>query len=122
VLLHLLPESVWQQIANAEHYAPESLRTEGFVHCTGDDETMLAVANSFYRSVIEPMVVLSLEEVRLTSEVRWEPPAHPDGRPARPDEPRFPHVYGPLDLVAVVSTRLLVRAADGAYVGFTSPG
>ncbi len=37
----------------------------------------------------------------------WERPAHPDGRPAEPGEPEFPHVYGPLDLAAVSDVRRL---------------
>ena len=32
-------------------YEPASLTTEGFVHCTGDDDTLLAVANRFYAAV-----------------------------------------------------------------------
>ena len=87
------------------------------MHCTGDDDTMLAVANRFYRGETEPLVVLSLESSRLTSEVRWEAPAHPDGSAPR-NEPRFPHVYGPIDVAAVVGVRRLVRDADGRFTDY----
>src|SRR4029079_10306877 len=91
--------------------APRSLAAEGFVHCTGDDQLMLAVANRFYASDPDELVVVTLDRARLTSEVRGEPPAHPDGRPSTGTEPFFPHVYGPLDRDAVLAVRRLVRSS-----------
>jgi uncharacterized protein (DUF952 family) len=115
-ILHLVPEPVWRSLPPAGTWAPPSLAAEGFVHCTGDDELMLQVANRFYADQREPVVVLSLAVERLRADVRWEPPAHPDG--SSPGEGlRFPHVYGPLDLDAVVAVRRLTRAGD-RYVGY----
>ena len=39
-------------------YAPGSLATEGFVHCSGDDETLLRVANAFYRRLEDRLKLL----------------------------------------------------------------
>jgi uncharacterized protein (DUF952 family) len=117
-ILHLLRENEWRALPAAGTWSPPSLATEGFVHCTGDDELMLAVANRFYRHEMAPLVVLSLDTARLASEVRWEAPAHPNGRAARDDEPRFPHVYGPIDVAAVGGARRLVRDASGLFVGY----
>lgn len=118
MLLHLLAEADWERVRGAGSYAPESLAVEGFVHCTGDDTTMLAVANRFYADATDDLVVLGIEAAALTSAVVWEAPAHPDGSPAGPDEPRFPHVYGPLDLTAVREVRRLRRDTGGRFVGF----
>ncbi len=60
--------------------------------------------------------MLSLDESGLTSELRWEP-----GAPAPPPgiEPvLFPHLYGPIDLGAVVEVRRALRDEDGTFVGF----
>jgi uncharacterized protein (DUF952 family) len=115
VILHLVPAAVWAQVAGHETYAPESLESEGFVHCTGDDDLMLTVANAFYRSVGD-VLVLSLDESRLAADVRWEPPAPlPDGWAGAP---MFPHVFGPLDLAAVVDVRQLVRDDAGSFVAY----
>ena len=84
-------------------YAPASLATEGFVHCTSGDPLMLDVANRFYGDTAGNLVAVAIETDRLTSEVRWEAPAHPDGSEAPADAPLFPHVYGPLNLDAVVA-------------------
>lgn len=118
MILHLLDRATWQRIREGATYAPPSLATEGFVHCTGDPETLLAVANAFYRDVPGEHVVLELDEAALDAPVRWEPPAHPDERPAEADAPMFPHVYGPLRLDAVRGVRLLLRGAGGDFCGY----
>jgi uncharacterized protein (DUF952 family) len=117
-ILHLMTEDEWRKLPLRGTWSPPSLAAEGFVHCTGDDDLMLAVANNFYRHETAPLVVLTLDTDRLRSEVRWEAPVHPDGTAAREDEPRFPHVYGPIDVAAVVGVRHLVRDTDGRFTGY----
>lgn len=118
-ILHLVAETDWLQIPpTASTYSPPSLAVEGFVHCTADDAVLLQVANAFYRSHSGGFLVLALDEDRLTGEVRREP-----GRPAPPpgqDAVLFPHVYGPLDLGAIVEVRRAVRSDDGTFVAFAA--
>jgi len=121
VILHLLTATDWSRLRSDTTLSPASLATEGFVHCTGDDDTLLAVANRFYTTVDETMVVISLDVARLTASVKWEPPAHPDGRAAAPDDPLFPHVYGPLELAAVRVVRSAERTPEGTFTGFGAP-
>jgi uncharacterized protein (DUF952 family) len=117
-ILHLMTMAAWRAWPPGATYAPESLTTEGFVHCTGDDAVMLTVANRFYRGVEDDLVVVSLDLARLTSAVRWEKAAPPDGSPAAADDPPFPHVYGPLERDAVTGVRRLVRDGAGRLVGY----
>lgn len=121
MILHLLSLVDWAEASQRDDIRPVSLEQEGFVHCTGDDETMLAVANRFYRWYEAPVLVIDVDETRLLAETIWEPPAHPDGRPAEPGAPLFPHVYGPITLDAVRRVRPLVRDAEGEYVGYGEP-
>ncbi|HKA03111.1 MAG TPA: DUF952 domain-containing protein [Acidimicrobiales bacterium] len=116
MILHLMQRDEWDGWRADGPYSPASLATEGFVHCTGDDQLMLAVANRFYAAAGE-MVVVTLDETRLASELRWEAPAHPDGSPPATTEPRFPHVYGPLDGAAVIDVRRLRRQGE-TFVGY----
>jgi uncharacterized protein (DUF952 family) len=115
-ILHLLPAAVWERLGPGDTYEPASLVMEGFVHCTGTDELMLRVANAFYTSEAGPMVVLTLDEDLLASEVRWE--AAPGADPLAGE--RFPHIYGPLEADAVVSVRAMERAPDGTYSGIAA--
>ncbi len=119
-MLHLITESEWAAVQLTGWIAPVSLETEGFVHCTDGDEMMVGVANRFYGAIAEAVFAVTIDESRLSAPVVREPPAHPDGRAAAPDEPLFPHVYGPMELDAVADRRRLVRAADGTYVGYAA--
>jgi uncharacterized protein (DUF952 family) len=115
MILHLLPRSVWHEVSGQDHYVPETYAADGFVHCSGTDEVMLAVANRFYRAEAGELVVLALDEADL--DVRWEA-AEPSPPPGLPDTTLFPHVYEPLDLGAVVGVRRLLRDEDGTFVGY----
>src|SRR4051812_25312763 len=106
--------AAWRAWEAGGDYEPPSLAGEGFVHCTAGDDLMLQVANRFY-GVDDDLVAVALDADLLTSEVRWEAPAHPDGAAAADDEPRFPHVYGRLDRRAVVGARRLVRDEAGRF-------
>lgn len=119
MILHLAPAAAWDAVPAGGTYAPDSLTTEGFVHCTADDATLLAVANAFYRQVPGELVVLTLDETRLGAETRWEPPADlGPGGPQHAPGTQFPHVFGPLERHAVVLERRMVRTPDGACTGY----
>ncbi|HEX9260180.1 MAG TPA: DUF952 domain-containing protein, partial [Acidimicrobiales bacterium] len=64
-LLHLISTADWDMFQRDGTWAPPSLATEGFVHCTGDDALLLRVANSFYRDHPGLFVVLSLDATKL---------------------------------------------------------
>ncbi|GAA4219621.1 DUF952 domain-containing protein [Actinocatenispora rupis] len=98
MIYHVAPRAAWQS-APDRPYAPASLAEEGFVHCSPDEATTVAVVNAFYRA--EPdLVVLLLDERGLAGRVEWEraDPVPPPGVAA--DVP-FPHLYGPIDRTAV---------------------
>jgi uncharacterized protein (DUF952 family) len=116
VVLHLLPSTVWNG-GRCAPIVPESLASEGFVHCTADEGTLLRVANQFYTKVPGTMVAISIDLDRVSAEVKWE---HPPG-----SDPlisiAFPHVYGPIPRTSVVLSRLMHRADDGTYIGYGPP-
>ena len=118
IVLHLMPVDAWRAWMAGGEYDPASLASEGFAHCTAGDDLMLTVANRFYAHGGDELVAVALETDRLTSEVRWEAPAHPDGSAPLADQPRFPHVYGPLDREAIAGARRLVRGDDGRFRGY----
>ncbi|MFE0101012.1 DUF952 domain-containing protein [Streptomyces sp. NPDC059009] len=110
MIYHAVPLADWSADPDAP-YAPSSLTKEGFVHCSPDEATTLSVVNAFYRTAPRPLVVLCLDESRLTSRVEWEAPT-PVPPPGAPRGARFPHVFGPLDRAAV--ERVLEVEWDGA--------
>jgi uncharacterized protein (DUF952 family) len=71
------------------------------------------VANAFYLDVDAP-VALEIDPDRLAARLVWEAPE--GGDPFAVEE--FPHVYGPINLDAVIAVRVLEKGADGLYTGF----
>ena len=99
MIYHVVPSTVWA-VATGPAYAPDSLAEEGFVHCSPDEATTLAVVDAFYRDAPRPLLVLALDEARLTARVEWEAAA-PAPPPGVAGGVLFPHVFGPLDRDAV---------------------
>lgn len=58
----------------------------------------------------DDMVLLRLDPARLGAPVRWEP-----GVPGDDPDMRFPHLYGPLPVAAVVAVRHYRPGPDGRY-------
>ncbi|WP_039933200.1 DUF952 domain-containing protein [Streptomyces viridochromogenes] len=102
MIYHVVPRTVWSawNAAPDQAYAPASLAEEGFVHCSPDEPATLAVVNAFYRDAPRPLLVLALDEARLTARVAWEAAA-PAPPPGVSGDVLFPHVFGPLDRDAV---------------------
>lgn len=115
-LLHLLPLSAYLADPTAPIGSP-SLADEGFVHCSPDLHTTLAVANTLHRGTDEPMVVLELDAAKLSAPIHWEAaaPSPPAGVPA---DVLFPHVYGPLDRTAVIGLHYARRSVSGNFLAF----
>ena len=85
-------------------YAPPSLAREGFVHCTATRSTLLAVARDYYDDATPPLLVLAIDPARLAAALRFEAPAPRAGGGTAhlASGELFPHLYGPLELAAVV--------------------
>lgn len=102
--LHLVPEPVWQAHQGAATYTAERYEEDGFIHCTDGEMNLLRVGDAFYRNDHRPYVVLVLDIDRLQAPVRYDDPAQ-----------IYPHIYGPINLDAVVAVRRVIRLADGSF-------
>ncbi|MEV2212104.1 DUF952 domain-containing protein [Streptomyces sp. NPDC050997] len=96
---HVVPLEEWNADPDRP-YAPASLTEDGFIHCSPDAETTLAIVNAFYRTAPRPLLTLVLTEDRLASRLEWEAAA-PVPPPGVPASTLFPHVFGPLNRDAV---------------------
>ncbi|MBP2402100.1 DUF952 domain-containing protein [Streptomyces syringium] len=115
MIFHLVPLDDWLAVPDRP-YSPASLATDGFVHCSPDEETTLAVASAFYRETTGPLMVLLIDEHKLDVMVRWEAadPAPPPGVPA---QTLFPHVYGRISRDAVEGMMEVRRDEEGTALG-----
>lgn len=115
-IYHLVAESEFRAQAKGNAYLPTRFEQDGFIHCTGDPDTLLAVANDYFSGTEDPVLVLVIETAMLAAEVRFEPPAPIEGSGTSHLEEAllFPHIYGPLNLDTVTEIGVL-RKSDGAY-------
>ena len=110
MIVHIVKRSAWAIAVERKSYAPDSLRAEGFIHCSTFAQ-LIDTANRFYRGQ-RNLVVLRIEEPRLTAELKYEAPATAH-REAAGD--LFPHLYGELNVDAVVRVVELPCEADGSF-------
>jgi uncharacterized protein (DUF952 family) len=120
MIYHVVPLADWVAAPDSD-YAPASLADEGFVHCSPDVATTLAVADAFYRDAPRPLLALVIDESRLTADCVFEAaaPAPPPGVAAGT---LFPHVFGPLNRDAVTGVRQVAWDAENHATGLTERG
>jgi uncharacterized protein (DUF952 family)/GNAT superfamily N-acetyltransferase len=96
VLVHLIEPAAWRKALAEGAVRPPSLADVGFVHLSTPDQVHLP-AEALYPGRRD-LVLLVVDPARLTDPVRFEP-----GMPSDPASMRFPHLYGPLPVTAVIA-------------------
>jgi uncharacterized protein (DUF952 family) len=91
-IYHLCPRSHWTAAQEIGSYTAPSLETEGFIHCSLDHQVEGSL-NLHFRGQTD-LMLLKIDPTRLSADLRYEP--------SRQGE-LFPHLYGALNLEAVVT-------------------
>jgi uncharacterized protein (DUF952 family) len=112
MIYHITSSQAWQEARQRGDYRTDSLESEGFIHCSTEAQ-VLPVAENFYKGQTG-LLLLKIDTARLTSELRWEPPTG-GPPPGIPEGDLFPHVYGPINLDAIVNVYDLESNPDGSY-------
>lgn len=103
MIYHLAEQADWEQAQHDGTYTRStrgrSLEEEGFIHASSAEQWPV-VRSRFYADVAEPLVLLHIDESILGS-----PVVHEVGDPTTGET--FPHVYGPIEVAAVVDTTLV---------------
>jgi uncharacterized protein (DUF952 family) len=103
LLVHLCQYNEWQDAQDQGILLSKSLIQEGFIHCS-QPEQILQVANRFYQGIFG-LVLLWIDPENITSDIRWE----------LSDGALYPHIYGPINLDAVISVTDIKPDDDGTY-------
>lgn len=98
----LVPETYWLQYEGKQEYESRTYAQEGFIHATKGDELLVKVANRVYSQFTEELLVLVVDESRITAKLLYEEAS---------DGLLYPHIYGPLNTDAIVEVKRLVRDA-----------
>lgn len=103
IVLHITERKTWENADSEGHYAPDTLRTQGFIHCSTPTQ-ILEVANAGFRGR-RGLVLLCIDSGRVESEIRYE---ELNGK-------RYPHIYGPLNLDAVTGVLTFEPDENGKF-------
>ncbi len=106
LVLHIVSKAEWQNAAAVGVYRPESLKSAGFVHCS-TPEQIIRVANDNFRGTTG-LVLLCIDPHQLKAPLKYE---NLEGGTSL-----FPHIYGPLNLDAVVEVLDFAPQADGTFL------
>jgi uncharacterized protein (DUF952 family) len=108
-IYHIVAAADWAQAQRDGQYSMSTrgrtLAEEGFIHASTAAQVAL-VANSFYQG--EPdLLLLVIDPDQVAADIRYEPvPGQ-----AQP----YPHIYGPLNLDAVLQAHPFHPAPDGQF-------
>ncbi len=105
-IFHITTKTAWNLAQKLGEYIAASLATEGFIHCSTAAQ-VVPVAERFYAGQ-RGLLLLILDPGRIQPEVKYEPGSD------KPDE-LFPHIYGKLNLEAVIRVAEFEPDADGRW-------
>ena len=113
MIYHITLPPAWSDARERGEYLAASLESEGFIHCSTESQ-VLPVAHNFFKGQGD-LLVLVIDTTLLSSDLKWEPPSGGTPPPGVPEGESFPHVYGPINLDAVVGVLELRATPDGTY-------
>ena len=105
-ILHITKLELWHRAKQEGTYHAGTLASHGFIHCSKPDQ-VIRVANFLFRSQPD-LVLLCIDPERVQAEIRYK---NLDG-----GQDLFPHIYGPLNVDAVVSALDFSPQEDGTFV------
>ncbi|MEY4824309.1 MAG: hypothetical protein RLZZ75_1222 [Bacteroidota bacterium] len=91
-IYHITTAAAWEKAQTNGAYIADSLSTEGFIHCSTQDQ-VAGVLDRYYKGQTN-LVKLTIEKFKVTSPLIFEL--------ATSINEVFPHIHGPINLSAVV--------------------
>ena len=102
-IVHICSKKDWNSAQVAGEYRADSLESEGFIHFSKPEQAV-DTANRYY-SGRQDLLLLWIDPGKLEAELRWEPS----------NGDVFPHLYGPLNLSAVLKTTTFSPDSAGVF-------
>lgn len=93
LIYHITTNEEWNQAKQRGEYEAASLKEEGFIHCS-EDRQVGDVLKRYFSGKTQ-LVKLTIDTTKLSSQLIYDW--------SNAIEDTFPHIYGPINLDAVVS-------------------
>lgn len=104
IILHICSHSAWDIAQVQGHYRAASLDIEGFIHCSTPDQ-VVGTADLLFRGQ-QGLVLLVIDAGKVVAPIKIEDAGNGQF---------FPHVYGPINLEAVMDVREFAPEVDGTF-------
>ncbi len=93
IIYHVTTATEWNSAKQNGFYESPSLKAEGFIHCSQDDEQVAGVLERYFAGKND-LVKLVIDTDKLTAGYvfEWSPST----------QDTFPHIYGPINVDAVI--------------------
>ncbi len=105
IILHITKREQWEKAKRGGVYCGDKLDSQGFIHCSTSQQ-IVKVANALHYAQRE-LVLLCIVTNRVQSEIKYE---------SAGSESLYPHIYGPLNVDAVVKVLDFEPTEDGKFV------
>lgn len=105
IIFHITKDEDWERARVVGGYRPRTFAPEGFIHCSKPDQ-VIDVANRLFRGQ-KGLVLLCINTRRVGPEIVYE---NLEG-----GQDLFPHIYGPLNLDAVVDVVSFEPEKEGRF-------
>jgi len=92
-IFHIAQKSEWQAAETGNVYTGESLKNDGFIHCCFREQVDQVLRQWF--AGIDNLLLIEIDSQEVNAEIRIE---NLEG-----GSQKFPHIYGPLNLNAVIN-------------------
>lgn len=111
LIFHITTSEEWEENQKGGNYVPESLDSEGFIHCSRGSQVE-ETANKFY-SDKEQILLLVIDVSSLDEKLKYEKDEE--------SGEKHPHIYGPLGTNAVID-KITIGAEDSGkfQISFSS--
>jgi uncharacterized protein (DUF952 family) len=104
-IYHIADPTTWENSLSVGQYSTDSLKAEGFIHFSGREQ-VIGTANRYYQGQ-HGMLLLKVIVAKLAADLKYE---------IAPNGDLFPHLYGPLNLEAVVKVFSFEPDSNGLFV------
>jgi uncharacterized protein (DUF952 family) len=113
MILHITTRKEWEKAQRTGEYTAPSLKSDGFIHCSTIKQAV-DTANIFFKGQ-NGLALLCIDEDKLKSECKYEAPT--GGGHHNPSVGNlFPHIYGPINIAAVIKVIDFPISDNGLFV------
>lgn len=110
MIYHVARTEEWEKAQQQDRYQAASLQKVGFIHGTSHNQLMRLKQYGIFPPH-QSWTLLAIDPFKVKAEIRYETGDNPPGFKSQADE-LFPHIYGPINLDAVVRAEPLFNSAS----------